>query len=195
MDVKGRLGSTPGTGAFLDSVSPDHADFAPGRRVGYVIPGVLVAGILISVGAVVLGNVARADEMCADVNSLIKHAQTGFSDLTPQKFNPPNPPLLPDAENCRQVQLISGDPAIYCTWGFHYREADAYDTFRTFNVSLRQCLGQGADSGNDLPVNHPDTYEQAVFHLGQTTISVSLKDKAELGRTFVFVGIHSGRGS
>lgn len=51
---------------------------------------------------------------------------------------------------------------------------------------MRECFGQ-VEVPIGLAVNHPDSYHQTVFAVNKRHISVALKDKGALQKTFAFV--------
>lgn len=76
----------------------------------------------------------------------------------------------------------------HCRWDYTYREPAAVELMRTINIEIQKCLGVQSRKIED-GVNHPDTYEQRLFRLGDINISLSLKDKAALNQSFVFLRI------
>lgn len=91
-------------------------------------------------------------------------------------------------ETCRPVATLAGSGDV-CQWSFAYRAPDAVAGFERLTDNVRSCLGADTERGADTPVNHPDSYDLRQFVAGGTLISVSLKDKAALRRTLVFLRI------
>ena len=74
--------------------------------------------------------------------------------------------------------------------GFSYRNVEANAAFEALNQSLQSCFGGSAEVAKDQGVNHPDFYEQRRYQLDQVVVTVSIKDKSTLQRTYVFIGVH-----
>jgi len=83
---------------------------------------------------------------------------------------------LPDFEAC--------DGAV-CQWRFAYRNTQARGLFEHFSAALESCIGpQVALDGG---VNHPDSYDLRQFNAAGGVVFVSIKDKAALQQTIVFL--------
>ena len=99
---------------------------------------------------------------------------------------------LAGASSCL-VTKKSAQPSYHCAWEFPYRAAPAYDTFDDLVDRLDQCIGRQATLHSDRSVNHPDFYALRRFEMEQAQVSVSVKDKAALDRTFVFVRVQGSK--
>lgn len=88
---------------------------------------------------------------------------------------------LADGQACRP------SPEEVCRWSFAYRSAAAEDMFDRLAAHLSTCLGP--PGGEAAPVNHPDSYRLLQFEAKEAVISLSLKDKAALQRSFVFLRV------
>jgi len=124
--------------------------------------------------------------LCEGVNALIVQARSNFSDGADQSAG-----ALAGAEKCTMSRSEAGANAYHCTWGFSYRDAAASAFFREVDADLRTCLAGRAESAKDRGVNHPDTYDQRRYGLDDVIVTVSLKDKSALDRTFVFLGVYA----
>jgi hypothetical protein len=82
----------------------------------------------------------------------------------------------------------------HCGWEFPFRAKQAYDTFDEFDRDVNDCIGQHATVHNDQSVNHPDFYALRRYETEQADVSVSVKDKSALSRTFVFIRVEGGKG-
>ena len=81
-------------------------------------------------------------------------------------------------------------PDEMCRWSFAYRSAAAQETFDRIADHLSECLG--APRAEEAPVNHPDSYRLIQFETTDAVIFLSLKDKASLQRSFVFLRVGQG---
>lgn len=132
---------------------------------------------------------AKAAALCEGVNALVVHARSNFSDGTAQSAVAAARPLA-DAEKCTMSRSDSGANAYHCIWGFPYRDVAASAFFGAVDADLRGCFADSARFAADQGVNHPDTYDQRRYGLDDVVVTVSLKDKSALGRTYVFLGVY-----
>lgn len=72
-----------------------------------------------------------------------------------------------------------------CLWSHGYRDPAARARFDALSAALEACLGHAISQ--DAPVNHPDSYVLRQFGQGAGTVYLSIKDKAALQRTLVFL--------
>lgn len=86
-----------------------------------------------------------------------------------------------------QDTTCSDPPDPVCRWTFAYRADAAVAAFEHLAEKLTRCLGPPVDE--DAPVNHPDSYRLVQFGAPDAVISLSLKDKASLQSTFVFLRV------
>ena len=80
-----------------------------------------------------------------------------------------------------------GAPDTVCQWAYDYRSTAAQIAFADLEREIAMCLS--ASAKQDAPVNHPDSYRLMQFDAEQTRISLSLKDKASLQKTFLFLRV------
>lgn len=133
---------------------------------------------------------ASAAELCAGINTLLVRAHSNFSKMVVDPTGPGMPQPLPGAEKCTMARTLSGANTYHCAWEFSYRNAAANALFERFSGELPDCLGGNVEMVKDQDVNHPDYYDQRQYHLDQVTVTVSIKDKSALQRTYVFLGVH-----
>ncbi len=76
-----------------------------------------------------------------------------------------------------------------CMWAFDYRDFRAATGLEDLTTAIETCLGAIRSQRQDNPVNHPDSYEARYFKLDGVNISASIKDKAALEKTFVFLWV------
>ena len=62
------------------------------------------------------------------------------------------------AEACSLAIGDGGKKIHFCNWRFAYRDGRARAFFRTLDEEISTCLGEGAETIEDLPVNHPDFF-------------------------------------
>lgn len=77
-----------------------------------------------------------------------------------------------------------------CQWRFAYRDGRARDMFEAKGSELEACLGPAMEQGDQ--VNHPDSYELRQFQAEGRAVYLSIKDKAALQQTIVFLRIGPG---
>ena len=153
--------------------------------------GLLISLIcLASTLAAIPTGTARADELCSDMNILVREAQSNFSNWTTKAHEAAKPLMLPGAEDCALARSLSGAQIYHCAWIFAYRTSGAYGTFEAYNQSFQECFGSRAQLSNDQRVNHPDFYDLRQFQLDQVNVTLSIKDKSALQSTYVFVRVH-----
>lgn len=80
-----------------------------------------------------------------------------------------------------------------CMWTFPYRDQAASSGFDALSNAVGMCIGEGAAGQQDQRVNHPDFYDARSYHRGNATVTVSIKDKAALEHTFVFLRVEAGQ--
>lgn len=119
---------------------------------------------------------ARSAEVCTDLKHVLRLAQNGVTD-----------PIPTGAESCASSRTGSGEVAIHCAWAFPYREHRATEMFEALARSVSDCLGAETEPIPDLGVNHPDSYYLHHFRVADATLAVSMKDKAALGKTYIFI--------
>ena len=90
---------------------------------------------------------------------------------------------------CTQSLMLSGGAQLHCGWSFAYRTPEALSAFNGLTATVRACLGPVAAVTDDLDVNHPDFYDLQTFQFGDREVGVSLKDKAALSQTCVFLRV------
>lgn len=127
---------------------------------------------------------------CNDVKILLTQAQSNFSDTAQTGAYANTLPSLASAEKCNVVRSLGGSNAYHCAWGFPYRAAAATALFDEYNEQLPKCVGDDFTMVQDQSVNHPDFYDQRRYDLTHGAVSVSIKDKGALQKTYVFVAVH-----
>ena len=85
----------------------------------------------------------------------------------------------------------SNMPETVCQWAYAYRDPAAQSLFEDMASQLSMCLG--TEVASDAPVNHPDSYDLRQYY-GQSQgqgadVFLSIKDKASIRKTFVFLRI------
>lgn len=99
---------------------------------------------------------------------------------------------LPGTEmstKCTRSLVLSGGSQVHCGWVFPYRAPEATVAFERLVRAVATCLGAEASMTADQDVNHPDFYDLQTFQSKGREIGVSLKDKAGLSETYVFLRI------
>ena len=125
--------------------------------------------------------ITHADTFCTSLKALVTEARSNFAD---------SPPVaLKGAQSCRLTRNLAAPDAYFCAWDFPYRAPKADQTFARFNQSAQTCFDDLTALDADQPVNHPDSYDLRQYRLGDINLSVSLKDKTALQKTYVFIRI------
>lgn len=123
-----------------------------------------------------------SETFCAGIERLSAAAETGFSQ---------DPAPLESAESCLVATTTMGRASYHCNWPFPFRDPAARATYEDFGASIRTCFAAAEETPVDEGVNHPDSYEQRAFVLGPARLRLSLKDKSQLGLTYVFLTIEA----
>ena len=168
----------------------------PKRRTGPSL------GALVSVAAIVILpatiGVARAGDFCSNIDQLMDQSRSGFTDILEKPAggagDQPVTLGLAGASNCFVTKRSNGS-SYQCTWDFPHRAQRAYDRFEALARELDRCIGQRATLHSDRNVNHPDYYALRRYETARAAVSVSVKDKSALGKTFVFVRVQGGKGN
>ncbi len=122
---------------------------------------------------------AQAQDICREVKAMILDIQQ----------DAPLAGELHGVGGCRDFRESSGAMGIICQQVFQYRTTVASRTFSELNQAMNACLHPLATVSQDQAVNHPDFYDLYQYTMDRGTVSVSLKDKASLQRTFVFLRV------
>jgi len=147
-----------------------------------------VQAIAIGVGmSVAITGAGHAALNCADLGTVLRSAEGNYLDASGAMHSPS---VLKGADFCTMAQDLSGANAFHCGWGHDYRTGAATKDFEDKTASLQQCFDQAAAIGTDKAVNHPDFYDQRQFQIDDVIVTISLKDKATLQQTYVFLAVH-----
>ena len=136
--------------------------------------------------------VSQAQDLCTNIDYLIDQSQSEFVKILGEPHG--------DAGNYYVTRTLSSASYCFvtrkskmnwyhCGWEFPYRAKHAYDTFDEFVRKMTGCIGQRATVHTDQSVNHPDYYSLRRYQMEQAEVSVSIKDKVSLGKTFVFIRV------
>ena len=128
--------------------------------------------------AIATGSAARAD-FCQHIRALDGQSR----DITLVL------PTTGTSAKCTRSLVLSGGSQVHCGWAFAYRASEATLAFQYLVSTVSACPGAAAHVTADLDVNHPDFYDLQTFRLGGQEIGVSLKDKAALSETYVFLRV------
>ncbi|MDJ0613743.1 MAG: hypothetical protein QNJ29_08690 [Rhizobiaceae bacterium] len=123
----------------------------------------------------------------SDIEVLLTHAQRGFVNVADVMQLVDGTKLLPTANNCQLALQLSGGKELICFWQFDYRSTSATEHLRRLNKLISLAIDQGEVPQDDQDVNHPDFYDLRTYTINGADIAVSLKDKAALDQTFVFL--------
>ncbi|WP_420860938.1 hypothetical protein [Algirhabdus cladophorae] len=90
---------------------------------------------------------------------------------------------------CQTSKDPSGVAVFHCGWGYDYRSPGAEAAFSDLLFNVEACWPSVTATPQRAPVNHPDSFDQRLYDLNRAQISVSLKDKARLAETYVFIAV------
>ena len=96
---------------------------------------------------------------------------------------------LAGAERCFISTSMNGTKTHHCVWSFPFRDVAAGEGFLATVSEIETCFPNISEPADDKPVNHPDSYDLRQYDVGENTLTISLKDKGALGRTYVFLGV------
>lgn len=147
-----------------------------------VIPRRTIGAVLL----MLLPFATHADDSrrCTPLNTLVAQATSATED--PQTLSALSEQLK--AEQCGTALNETAAREIHCRWSFDFRSDEAVEMQDRLASDIRDCLDASTISP-EQGVNHPDTYDQQRFRTADTALSVSLKDKAALQQSFVFLRI------
>ena len=128
---------------------------------------------------------AKADPLCADIRGLAQMARTNFQGIE-------TPPGLADADRCTFSLGLGGVRRLTCQWELPYRAPSATAKLADLDRTIGTCLG-GVSPDRAAGVNHPDTFDQRAYRGTDVQISLALKDKVNLFKTFIFLAIAGRR--
>ncbi len=160
------------------------------RSSGALLP---MASIMVLVATI---GVAQARDLCANIDYLIDQSRSQFADIMDKPTGDAGDHdvtlTLAGASYC-SVTKKSKSSSYQCGWEFPYRAQQSYDTFEELVRGVNGCIGQRATLHSDRNVNHPDFYALRRYETEQADVSVSVKDKSALSRTFVFFRVQGGK--
>ncbi|ABG33317.1 hypothetical protein CEP88_08605 [Roseobacter denitrificans] len=90
---------------------------------------------------------------------------------------------------CGASRALSGSVSNHCYWAFPYRASQSHLAFDAMVKRVALCADGNARADGDAGVNHPDSYDLRRFTVGGNIVDVSLKDKAALQQTIVFLRV------
>ncbi len=125
--------------------------------------------------------IASADR-CAELRGLVEYAEAGLLRPAPVE-------IYTVSLDCSISHDERGGTTYLCHWTFPYRDAAATTAFEALDEDIRQCFKEAMALPADSAVNHPDSYQLRRYRHGKLVISASLKDKAALGQSLVFLRI------
>ena len=74
-----------------------------------------------------------------------------------------------------------------CNWAFSYRSAEATGAFQGMLAELSVCADMASGIETDQSVNHPDFYDLRLMRIAGGEMGLSIKDKAAIQQTYVFL--------
>ena len=125
----------------------------------------------------------------ASIKNLLESAKSGFSTISDTQSLKRKITLINDAQTCQLANQLSGGKELVCFWQYEYRNSEAAEQFWRLNIEFQELAGTESPAVEDLDVNHPDYYDLKTYNTNDAMVSVSLKDKAALDQTFVFLRV------
>ena len=159
------------------------------RSVGGVRLNALFAATLSP--TILFADPVAAKGLCPDIRSLIEHARSGTLSNSTQsgdEMDAAGSLILKGASACEVALQLDG-ASYHCRWKHPLRAAAATRSFEQFDKELRDCIGHRGAGQRDIGVNHPDSYDSRHYILDGARVVLSLKDKADLRSTFVFIRV------
>lgn len=80
-----------------------------------------------------------------------------------------------------------GAKSANCNWAFSYRSAEANGAFKDMLAELSACADMASGIETDQSVNHPDFYDLRLMRITGGEMGLSIKDKAAIQQTLVFL--------
>jgi len=120
---------------------------------------------------------AQADGFCDDIVQLQSQATITM-------------PTTPSRQaSCTAGQGLGGTAFVHCAIDFDFRAPAALEALEVITDALVSCPQTSREDFTDQKVNHPDSYTLRKFTQGAHEISLSLKDKGALQKTYVFLRV------
>ena len=94
--------------------------------------------------------------------------------------------VAPAKATCDTYLSESGSIGTACNWEFPYRAPEAITLADILTEDIQICRPV-SQSAADAQVNHPDSYDLRTWVSDAATYALSVKDKGNLQRTFVFL--------
>lgn len=126
--------------------------------------------VVVCLSVLTLPQAGWAADDCAVVDSWLTAQGAGVADLGPGQCSGQ---VNPDGQVCR--------------WDFPYRADAAQAAFDAMSARLLACAGPDRLLADDQQVNHPDSYALNRYALRDKEVALSLKDKASLGKSLIFL--------
>ena len=89
---------------------------------------------------------------------------------------------------CQTYAVQTPGDSTACHWAFGYRSHEAIERAEEIWAHVSQCY-PGTEQARDQIVNHPDSYLPRTWLGEKAARTVSVKDKAQLNKTLVFLRI------
>ena len=154
------------------------------------MPGVRLkrSGLIASCFALFAPSTGAAgfDLPCRVIDGLMDRAHQNF---TAQSGNADWMNALQPAgtDTCALANGEAGLRLYYCSWSFPYRTGEARRWFHQLDQKIGTCVNNQQQPKQDDPVNHPDSFILKSIQARGVEVSVSVKDKAALDRSLVFI--------
>lgn len=131
--------------------------------------------------------------ICKDLDRLGQDAATGFDATRDELIDAPSGEWstslgLTNTSDC-SVYVDPARALYVCQWEYPLGDPEAESQYDSLSKRVAECVGNTTSEQADARVNHPDLWASTYFATPYGEVSVSLKDKNALGRSFVTVGI------
>ena len=165
----------PGTAQA--SLTRHHADTAAAIYASYCERGDVMGWrmmrcILVCLSVLALPSAGWPSDACMALERWIDGQAPDMAGMVPGQCSMQ---IHPDAQVCR--------------WDFAYRAEEAQAAFDAMSGALATCAEPSGALTEDQPVNHPDSYALHRYVLEGREVALSLKDKAALGKSLIFLRV------
>lgn len=144
--------------------------------------------------AVVVGLILNdSPTLCADVKRLILESASEFAAVRDELVDPSpeewSTSFVMDGASSCSILVDIESASHLCNWEYSVTSGAGATAYREDVDRVRSCLAGTAVEREDTSVNHPDFWASTFFTTDDGEVSVSLKNKNELGKAFVSIRV------
>jgi len=158
------------------------------RRRTVLVTGIAVVAAIAAAGTLATG----AGSICDDLQRSIDESVSGFATIEHELIDGAANEwsttfVIRGASDCSLTRDVKR-ASYQCEWEYELGDTAARTALAAMTNEVASCLGQSSSRGDDS-VNHPDFFAAQYFEIDHGQVSVSLKDKNALAKTYVTVGV------